>query len=45
VPAAIKASGSPVDVLPSMVGFQEFLDLIGMPEIGELERRFCDGAD
>ncbi len=38
----IKAKGSPIDVLPSMPGFQDFLDFIGIAEIRELEHRFAD---
>jgi 2-methylisocitrate lyase-like PEP mutase family enzyme len=39
--ADIRAKGSPVDLLPSMMAFGEFLDFIGVGEIGELERRFA----
>jgi 2-methylisocitrate lyase-like PEP mutase family enzyme len=38
--AQIKAEGTPIDLLPSLVPFDEFLDFIGMPEIRELDRRF-----
>jgi 2-methylisocitrate lyase-like PEP mutase family enzyme len=38
----IKEKGSPVDVLPTMMGFEEFLEFIGLPEIRDLERRFAD---
>jgi hypothetical protein len=37
----IKAKGSPIDVLPSMLRFDDFLELIGMSEIRELEKRFA----
>jgi 2-methylisocitrate lyase-like PEP mutase family enzyme len=40
--AEIKASGTPIDVLPSMLRFDAFLDFIGVGEIRELERRFAD---
>jgi carboxyvinyl-carboxyphosphonate phosphorylmutase len=40
--AQIKASGTPIDLLPSMVGFDAFLDFIGIGEIRELEERFAD---
>jgi 2,3-dimethylmalate lyase len=40
--AEIKASGTPIDLLPSMLGFDAFLDLIGIGEIRELEERFAD---
>src|ERR1700760_2788042 len=39
--AAIKTSGSPIDVLPSMLGFDAFLEFIGVGEIRELEQRFA----
>jgi carboxyvinyl-carboxyphosphonate phosphorylmutase len=38
----IKAKGSPIDVLPSMLRFEAFLEFIGISEIRELERRFAD---
>jgi 2,3-dimethylmalate lyase len=38
----IKAKGSPIDLLPSMPGFEDFLDFIGITEIRELEHRFAD---
>ena len=40
----IKAHGSPIDVLPSMLRFEEFLDFIGIREIRELEQRFADNS-
>jgi carboxyvinyl-carboxyphosphonate phosphorylmutase len=43
--AQIKADGSPINVLPSMLGFGEFLDFIGLPEIHELDRRFAAAAE
>jgi 2,3-dimethylmalate lyase len=39
--AQIKADGSPINVLPSLLGFGEFLDFIGLPEIHDLDRRFA----
>lgn len=36
----IKSHGSPIEMLPSMIPFGEFLDFIGLPEIRELEQRF-----
>jgi 2-methylisocitrate lyase-like PEP mutase family enzyme len=39
---AIRDRGSPIDLLPAMLPFGEFLDFIGMPEIRELEQRFSD---
>ena len=40
--ARIKEDGTPINVLPSMLPFGEFLDFIGLPEIQELDRRFAD---
>jgi carboxyvinyl-carboxyphosphonate phosphorylmutase len=37
----IRTHGSPLPVMDRMVGFQEFLDIIGLPEIRELDRRFA----
>ncbi len=37
----IRADGSPIDVLPTLMPFGEFLDFIGLPEVGELEQRFA----
>jgi carboxyvinyl-carboxyphosphonate phosphorylmutase len=39
--AEITASGTPIDVLPSMLRFDAFLDFIGVGEIRELEQRFA----
>jgi 2,3-dimethylmalate lyase len=41
--ARIKADGTPIQALPSLPAFDEFLDLIGLPEVRELEQRFADG--
>ncbi len=38
----IKAQGSPIELLDSMLGFDEFLEFIGNSEIRELEQRFAD---
>jgi 2-methylisocitrate lyase-like PEP mutase family enzyme len=43
--AEIKVSGTPIDLLPSMLGFDAFLDFIGIGEIRELEQRFADRDD
>ena len=43
--AQIKAAGTPLDVLPSLLPFGDFLDFIGIAEIRELEQRFADGDD
>jgi 2-methylisocitrate lyase-like PEP mutase family enzyme len=40
--AQIKADGSPIEVLSSLLPFNDFLDFIGMPEVRELEARFAD---
>ncbi len=40
--AEIRATGTPLDMLASMLPFGEFLDFIGLGEINELERRFAD---
>lgn len=40
--AQIKADGSPVNLLPSLLTFGDFLDFIGLPEIQQLDRRFSD---
>jgi hypothetical protein len=37
----IRSHGSPIPVLDQLLGFQQFLDLIGLPEIRELEKRFA----
>ena len=41
---AVRRAGSPLPVLDDLPGFDAFLDVIGLAEIGELERRFADGA-
>ena len=43
--AEIKASGTPIDLLPTMLGFDAFLDFIGVGEIRELEQRFAGQDD
>ncbi len=40
--AQIKADGTPIGVLSSLLSFDDFGNFIGMPEIRELERRFAD---
>jgi 2,3-dimethylmalate lyase len=37
----IRADGSPIQVLPTLMPFGEFLNFIGLPEVGELEQRFA----
>jgi 2-methylisocitrate lyase-like PEP mutase family enzyme len=39
--ARIKEDGSPIAVLDRLPRFGEFLDLIGLPEVRELERRYA----
>jgi 2,3-dimethylmalate lyase len=41
--ARIKSDGTPIELLPSLLGFDEFLRFIGLPEIEELEQRFAEG--
>jgi 2,3-dimethylmalate lyase len=41
--ARVKADGTPLELVPSLLGFGEFLEFIGLPEIRELESRFADG--
>jgi 2,3-dimethylmalate lyase len=36
----IRADGSPINILPELPRFAEFLDFIGLPEIRELEQRY-----
>ncbi len=38
--AAIREAGTPLPALGDMTGFDEFLDLIGLPEVRTLESRF-----
>ncbi|NMH81147.1 oxaloacetate decarboxylase [Pseudonocardia xinjiangensis] len=38
--ATLKADGTPAAALPGLPAFGEFTDLIGLPEIGDLEQRF-----
>jgi 2-methylisocitrate lyase-like PEP mutase family enzyme len=40
--AQIKADGSPINVLPSLLSFGDFLDFIGLPEIQQIDRRFSE---
>jgi 2-methylisocitrate lyase-like PEP mutase family enzyme len=39
--AKIRADGTPINALPSMLDFGEFMDFIGLPEIQALDRRFA----
>jgi carboxyvinyl-carboxyphosphonate phosphorylmutase len=41
----IRTKGSPIDLLPSMIPFGDFLEFIGAGEIGELEQRFGGGEE
>ena len=38
----IKADGTPIELVPSILPFGDFLDFIGMAEINELEQRFAE---
>ena len=40
--ARVKADGTPIALLPSLLAFDEFLDFIGLPEVRELEQRFAE---
>jgi 2,3-dimethylmalate lyase len=37
------ADGTPIELMPSMLPFGDFLDFIGIAEIRELEQRFAEG--
>jgi 2-methylisocitrate lyase-like PEP mutase family enzyme len=39
--AQIKHDGTPINVLSSLLPFNDFLDFIGLPEIRALEQRFA----
>jgi 2,3-dimethylmalate lyase len=41
--ARVKADGTPIELVPSMLPFGDFLDFIGIGEIRDLERRFAEG--
>ncbi|MEZ5408319.1 MAG: oxaloacetate decarboxylase [Acidimicrobiales bacterium] len=41
--ASVRRHGTPVDVLPELPTFNQFTDLIGLPEINALEKRFSAG--
>ncbi|MGH7961050.1 MAG: hypothetical protein ACRERD_04385, partial [Candidatus Binatia bacterium] len=36
----VRSAGTPLPVLSEILGFQDFLQMIGLPEIRELEQRF-----
>ncbi len=40
--ARVKADGSPIELLPEMLPFDDFLSFIGLPEMRELELRFAE---
>ncbi len=40
--AQVRRDGTPINILDQLLPFGEFLDLIGMPEIRELEQRFAE---
>ena len=40
--ARVKADGTPIELVPSLLGFDDFLEFIGMDEIRDLERRFAE---
>jgi 2-methylisocitrate lyase-like PEP mutase family enzyme len=39
--ARLKADGTPIELLPSLLPFDEFVSFIGLPEMRELELRFA----
>ena len=39
--AQLRIHGSPLPIMDRLTGFQEFLDIVGLPEIRELDRRFA----
>ncbi|MFZ0380372.1 MAG: oxaloacetate decarboxylase [Solirubrobacteraceae bacterium] len=41
--ARLKSDGTPIELLPALVGFDEFLGLVGLDEIRALEQRFAEG--
>ena len=41
--ASVRATGTPLDALPGLPGFDAFLDTVGLPEVRALERRFAGG--
>jgi hypothetical protein len=43
--ARIKDDGSPVNLLSTLLPFNDFPDFIGMPEVRELERRFATATE
>jgi hypothetical protein len=38
--AEIRAAGTPIPIMDRLPRFADFLEFIGLPEIGDLERRF-----
>ncbi len=38
--ASIREAGTPLPLVPALPTFREFTDFVGLPEVGELERRF-----
>jgi 2,3-dimethylmalate lyase len=40
--ARIRTDGTPIELLPSLLPFDDFLEFIGLPEVRELERRFAE---
>jgi 2,3-dimethylmalate lyase len=41
--ATLRAEGTPASALPGLPKFDEFTDLIGLPEVRDLEQRFAGG--
>jgi 2,3-dimethylmalate lyase len=42
--AEIREAGTPMPILPQLVGFEDFLETIGLPEINELQGRFAGSS-
>jgi 2-methylisocitrate lyase-like PEP mutase family enzyme len=42
--ATLRADGTPAAALPGLPAFDEFTDLVGLPEVREMERRFGGAA-
>jgi hypothetical protein len=41
--ATIRADGTPAAAMPGLLTFDAFTELVGLPEVRELEQRFATG--
>ena len=41
--ARIRRDGTPINVVPELIGFKEFNDFMGLPEVNALEKRYASG--